>query len=84
MRDGANIHAQAEVDRPPPLSLAQTMQGTAAALVLRAAKWSPQNHERFPSASRARAVEVLLTGHRLSRESHVEGRAVALVDEIGC
>ena len=57
------------------------MHTPAAALVLRAAQpWSPQTHELFPTASRARAVEMLLIGHRLSRESRFEGEAMALFD----
>ena len=44
-----------------------------AGLVLAAAQpWSPQTHELFPAAVRAHAVEVLVLGHRLSREPSYE------------
>ena len=56
-------------------------EGSTAALVLRAAQpWSPQTHALFPTASRARAVEMLLMGYRLSRESRFEGETVAMLD----
>ena len=88
LRDGADLHAKADVDGPTPLSLANAMQargaaadGSAAALVLRAAlPWSPQTHDLFPTASRAYAVEMLLMGHRMSRESRFGGESVALFD----
>ena len=51
------------------------------ALVLRAGqRWSPQTHALFPVASRARAVELLLIGHRLSREPRFEAVAGGLLD----
>ena len=88
LRDGADLHAQAETDGPTPLSLARALhvqgaaaEGSTAALVLRAAQpWSPQTHALFPTDSRARAVEMLLMGHRLSRESRFEGESVAVLD----
>ena len=42
--------------------------------------WSTNNHELFPDAARARAVELLLVGHHLSREPQFEGEAQAVVD----
>ena len=88
LRDGADIHARAEPDGPTPLSIAHALHaqgaaasGSAAALVLSAAEpWSPQTHALFPTASRARAVEMLVVGHRLSRESRFEGESVGLFD----
>ena len=88
LRDGADIHARAEPDGPTPLSLAHALhaqgaaaRGSAAALVLSAAEpWSPQTHALFPTASRARAMEMLVVGHRLSRESRFEGESVGLFD----
>ena len=76
LRDGADLEA-ADGAGPTPLSLARALQqageageDTAAGLVLDAAKpWSQQTHALFPAAARARAVELMLLGHRLSRES---------------
>ena len=78
LRDGADLEAAAEAGGgPTPLSLARALlqadkagEDTAASLVLDAAKpWSQQTHALFPAAARARAVELMLLGHRLSRES---------------
>ena len=61
--------------------IAATADGAPADLVMRAARrWSPANHELFPDAARARAVDLLLLGHLLSRESQFEGAAQAVVD----
>ena len=82
LRAGADLEAAAEAEfggdgGNTPLSLARALQqageageDTAAGLVLDAAKpWSQQTHALFPAAARARAVELMLLGHRLSRES---------------
>ena len=78
LRAGADLEAAAEAGGgPTPLSLARALlqadkagEDTAASLVLDAAKpWSQQTHALFPAAARARAVELMLLGHRLSRES---------------
>ena len=78
LRAGADLEAAAEAGGgPTPLSLARALlqadeagEDTAAGLVLNAAKpWSQQTHALFPAAARARAVELMLLGHRLSRES---------------
>ena len=54
---------------------------TAAAHVLQAARpWSRDTHALFPAAARARATELLITGHRLSREPRFAPGAVALLD----
>ena len=82
------MHATARVDGPTPLSLAHRLdaagnaaEGTAAHLVLRAAgPWSEQTHELFPVDARARAVQLLLLGHRLSREERFFGQEMAFVD----
>jgi hypothetical protein len=88
LRDGADVHATAAADGPTPLSLAHGLdtagkaaEGTAAHLVLRAAgPWSEQTHELFPVDARARAVELLLLGHRLSRQERFFGQEMALFD----
>ena len=80
---GADLHAR-EGDGPAPHSLALAMRvqgvvaaGSAADLVLCAAEpWSPETHHLFPPLSRVRAVEVMLMGHRLSREARFEQEAV--------
>ena len=87
LRGGADLHADAPTGATP-LSLAQAMRaagnapdGSAAHLVLRAAQpWSRETHALFPAAARARAVELLLLGHRLSREPRFESEAGAVVD----
>ena len=76
LRAGADIHAAAEPGGPTPLSLAQalypimgaTAEGTAAFLVLEAAKpWSRKTHKYFPDPARARAVELLRVGQWFKR-----------------
>ena len=48
---------------------------------LRAAgPWSPATHALFPAAARARAVELLLLGHRHSREPRFETGGRGLFD----
>ena len=77
LRDGADLHACTDApEAPTPLSLARSLRaagnaapGSPADLVLRAAMpWSPKNHELFPTAVRARAVDLLLIGRALARE----------------
>ena len=77
---------------PTPVSIAREMvatgdaaedDGSAAALVLQAARpWSRDTHHLFPVADRARAVELLIWGHRLAREQWFDARfpAMALLD----
>ena len=75
LRGGADLHAAARAGAPTPLSLARGLRaageagdGTAAALVLRAAEpWSPATHHLLPAAARAWAVSVLRLGTLLSR-----------------
>jgi len=57
-------------------------KGTAAHLVLvwAAGPWSEQTHELFPADVRALAVELLLLGHRLSRQQHFFGHEMAVLD----
>jgi len=44
-------------------------------LVLKAAEWSPQSHELFPTAARKRAVEVMRLGYLIAwDEERFEGR----------
>ena len=77
LRDGADLHARTDaLEAPNPLSLARSLRaagnappGSPADLVLKAAMpWSPRTHALFPSAVRARAVELLLVGRALARE----------------
>ena len=101
LRDGASLHAAAATGGPTPLSLARAIMlaagdaagdvasrddGSAAALVLQAARpWSQDTHALFPAVARARASELLITGHRLSREPRFAPGAVALLDVwVGC
>ena len=90
LRGGADIHAAAAPGGPTPLSLAQALrdaggpdaaEGSPAALVLAAAEpWGPRTHALFPAAARSFAVELLLLGHQLSRQPHMAGEEVSLVD----
>jgi ankyrin repeat protein len=58
-------------------------EGTAAALVLRAAeRWSPATHELFPRAVRMRAVEVMLLCCRLARSVAHGAHSGALFDAL--
>ncbi|EOD33864.1 hypothetical protein EMIHUDRAFT_313916 [Emiliania huxleyi CCMP1516] len=44
-------------------------------LILKAAEWSPQSHELFPTAARKRAVEVMRLGYLIAwDEERFEGR----------
>ena len=92
---GASIHAAASTSGPTPLSLAEAMltsghatadDGSAAALVLQAARpWSRGTHALFPAEARAWAAELLVVGHRLSREPRFAEVAGALLDVwVGC
>ncbi|EOD17217.1 hypothetical protein EMIHUDRAFT_316373 [Emiliania huxleyi CCMP1516] len=53
-------------------------------LVLKAAEWSPQSHELFPTAARKRAVEVMRLGYLIAwdeeRFDSREGAAPELAD----
>ena len=42
--------------------------------------WGPPTHELFPAAARERAVQLLLLGHRLSREERFFMQEAALFD----
>ena len=42
--------------------------------------WCPRTHALFPAGARAFAVELLLLGHRLSRQPRFEGEEVSLSD----
>ena len=88
LRNGADVHAVAAAGSPSPLSLAQQLDaagevtgGSAAALVLAAAQpWSAGTHALFPAAARARAVELTLLGHRISRLPRFAGKETAIFD----
>ena len=77
IRAGAALDARARPEAPSPLELArQLLQqpgganapgGEAARLVVQAARpWSPQTHALWPAGGRARAVELVRLGWRLS------------------
>ena len=88
LRAGADVGAAARAGGPTPLSLAQALgeagqaaAGSAAELVLRAAEpWSPETHDLFPAAARARAVELLRLGFLLSWQPCFWGVEGALTD----
>ena len=95
LRAGAELHAAARVGGPTPLLLAIALLAdaddvagdewpgvSAARLVLRAAEpWSPANHELFPVAARARAVELVHIGFLLSRDARfTSGGPQAMMD----
>lgn len=93
LRAGADIHSRAAdgpEGAPTPVMIAQAMwdagdagarPGSPADLVLRAARpWSRETHHLFPAPARARAVQMLLIGHRLSRSARFEHMAVGLFD----
>ena len=90
LRAGADLEAAAQAGGPTPISLARAQlqaqaggagEATAASLVLDAAgPWSRRTHELFPAAARARAVELLLLGHCLSRKSFFVGAEISLLD----
>ena len=85
LREGANVHACRNPGEDTPLSLAQNAKAHGRAQVnsgaylicLAARPWCPSpplaNHSLFPKAARERAVELLVLGHRLSREGRFEG-----------
>jgi ankyrin repeat protein len=74
---GADLDAADSAGGPTPVSLAQGLhlvgratEGSTARLVMdAAAAWSERTHELFPAASRARAVDLMLLGHRFSRQT---------------
>ena len=90
LRAGADLNAAGQQGGPTPLSLARALgeAGSAAAasqtpseLVLRAAElWSPEGHNLFPAAARARAVEMLRLGVLLSWLPRFRGVEGALLD----
>ena len=89
LRGGASLHAAATAGGPTPLLLARAInegndaadEESAAALVLQAARpWAPNPHSLSPEAPRSRAVELLIIGHRLSREPRFAAVAQALLD----
>ena len=55
-------------------------EGSVSRLCLRAAVWSPANHELFPAPARQRALELLRVGLLLSKESRYEHCAQAITD----
>ena len=86
LRNGADLHSRFEGRGPSPLSIAKLMYNirtidSAANIVIRAAQqWSPDTHDLFPRSSRARAIEMLLIGHRLSHEPRFGTEAMGLFD----
>jgi len=87
LREGANVHACRNPGEDTPLSLAQNAKAhnSGAHLICLAAQpWclSPPlaNHSLFPKAARERAAELLVLGHRLSREGRFEGVSQVVFD----
>ncbi len=86
LRDGADIHAAADDDAPTPLCLARDLRergeapdGSPADLVLQAARpWSAATHAVRAAAARARAVELMLIGARLTRDARFDETGEAL------
>lgn len=91
--DGADLHTSDGTGpgAPTPLGLARALlarapgaadepAASARLVVDAAAPWSPANHALFPAPARARAVELLLLGHLLSREERFAGEGRALLD----
>ena len=84
LREGANVHACRNPGEDTPFSLAQNEKAhgrapidSGAHLICLAQPWCPSpplaNHSLFPKAARERAAELLVLGHRLSREGRFEG-----------
>jgi len=46
-----------------PANLQPAAEAVVGRLILKAAEWSPQSHELFPTAARKRAVEVVRLGY---------------------
>ena len=70
LRAGADPHA---LPTPTPAERAEAVDGEVSRLVLRAARpWNPdgdqRNHDLYPDAARARAIDLLRLGKQLSRE----------------
>ena len=88
LRAGADVDDAVREGGPTPRSLAQALSvagnataGSPAQLVLRAAEpWSPECHDLFPAAARARAVGLLGLGVLLSRQWRFHGVEGALMD----
>ena len=88
LRTGAHLHAVATAGGPSPLSLAHELhaageapEGSAAQLVLAAVQpWSTRTHDIFPRAARARAMMLLLLGHRLSQHPRFAGQQQGFFD----
>lgn len=83
LRKGAKVRAGIR-GGPTPLSLAfsRPSDERAQVIVAAASPWSPATHSRFPAATRAHAVELLLLGHFVARKSGLvpEGAEGALLD----
>ena len=85
LREGANVHACRNPGEDTPFSLAQNEKAHGRApidsgahlICLAAQPWCPSpplaNHSLFPKAARERAAELLVLGHRLSRDGRFQG-----------
>jgi hypothetical protein len=89
LADGADVHASdGSTDAPTPIGLARALLRTGSTdaraeliVSMDPIAWSEGTHELFPPLGRARAVELLLTGHLLARSSQgPTGQETALLD----
>jgi hypothetical protein len=90
LADGADVHASdGGTDKPTLIGLAWALllrtgnTDTRAELIISAdpLPWSEGTHEIFPPRARARAVELLLTGHLLARSGQgFTGKETTLLD----
>ena len=86
LRDGADIRAAVDENKPTPLSIAKYLRrrgeapdGSPADMVLKVAgPWSPATHAIRAPAARARAVELMLIGARLTRDARFDETGEAL------
>ncbi len=79
LREGANLHARARPDAESPLERARRIgpgqpgRDAAEVVLQAAAAWGPDTHELWSHDARARAVELLQLGWRLSRSASPPG-----------
>ena len=83
LRAGADVHAASAAGGPTPVARAAALQPQTdvSAIVQRAAlPWSTHEHQLFPRPARARAVALLMIGHRLASEPRFNGESHSLLD----
>ncbi|KAG8457834.1 hypothetical protein KFE25_005103 [Diacronema lutheri] len=87
VRGGGGGDSGAVADAPTPLEIARALLARglkahdgAQLVVDAAALWSPRTNKLFPARARARAVELLLFGHALTRQARLARDGIALLD----